>query len=173
MAEHDMHSEFIDVTATFMQQLIINLGNGVITVGTTSMRTVESLYWMGVKIIQEWQAKPLHAIDETAISIKQWDAYELPQKTPAADALNSVLQWMNSTGRERLITKTQIIIAPGYTLRIAKGLITNFHQPQSTLLLLVAAVIGDDWRKVYDYALQNDFRFLSYGDGSLLLAPQA
>jgi len=171
MAEHDMHSEFIDVTAAFIQQLINNLVHGIITVGTTSMRTVESLYWMGVKIIQLQQSQVLEAIDETAITIRQWDPYELSQNMPTADALNNLLHWMHTTHRERLITKTQIIIAPGYTLKIAKGLITNFHQPQSTLLLLVAAIIGDDWRKVYEYALQNNFRFLSYGDGSLLFLP--
>jgi S-adenosylmethionine:tRNA ribosyltransferase-isomerase len=169
MEQHDMHSEFIDVTAAFIQQLLQNQGRTIITVGTTSMRTVESLYWMGVKTTQLLQTTAAGNITEEHISIKQWDAYELPQHIPVQTALANLLQWMEATGRQRLITKTQIIIAPGYTLKVAGGLITNFHQPQSTLLLLVAAVIGDDWRKVYNYALQNNFRFLSYGDGSLLM----
>jgi S-adenosylmethionine:tRNA ribosyltransferase-isomerase len=106
----------------------------------------------------------------------QWEAYELAEKNiPVEDALRSLLDWMNNNKLERLLTKTQILIAPGYPFKIVKGLITNFHQPQSTLLLLVSAFIGNDpdsyrdnWRKVYDHALQNDFRFLSYGDGCLL-----
>lgn len=169
MEQHDMHSEFIDVTSAFIQQLLQNPGHTIITVGTTSMRSVESLYWMGVKTTQLLQSTAASNITEEHISIKQWDAYERPQHIPVQTALASLLQWMEATGRQRLITKTQIIIAPGYTLKVACGLITNFHQPQSTLLLLVAAVIGDDWRKVYNYALQNNFRFLSYGDGSLLM----
>ena len=91
-----------------------------------------------------------------------------PEKCTDDKALKSLLEWMNKNKMERLITKTQILIAPGYDFKIVKGLITNFHQPQSTLLLLVAALIGGDWRKIYDYALQKDFRFLSYGDGCLL-----
>lgn len=169
MEQHDMHSEFIDVTAAFIQQLLQNQEHTIITVGTTSMRTVESLYWMGVKTTQLLQTTAAGNITEEHISIKQWDAYELPKHIPVQTALANLLQWMEATGRQRLITKTQIIIAPGYTLKVAGGLITNFHQPQSTLLLLVAAVIGDEWRKVYTYALQNNFRFLSYGDGSLLM----
>ena len=170
MAQHDMHAEFMDVSAAFIQQLANSLQKPVVTVGTTSLRTVESLYWMGVKIQALCATKALADITEKDITVHQWDGYELPQLLPTADALNSLLNWMNATGRQRLITKTQIIMAPGYRLRVAAGLITNLHQPQSTLLLLVAAVIGEDWRKVYDYALQNSFRFLSYGDGCLLWA---
>jgi len=170
MEQHDMHAEFIDVTTAFILQLANSLGMPIVTVGTTSLRTVESLYWMGVKLMVLSSSKPIEKITEKDITINQWDAYELPQNISAAEALGSLLSWMAACGRERLITKTQIIIAPGYTIRVASGIITNFHQPQSTLLLLVAAVIGDDWRKVYDFALQNNFRFLSYGDGSLLWA---
>jgi S-adenosylmethionine:tRNA ribosyltransferase-isomerase len=101
--------------------------------------------------------------------VSQWEAYEDTLKDiPVKDALRSLLDWMNKNKLERLITKTQLLIAPRYSFKIVKGLVTNFHQPQSTLLLLVAALIGEDWRKVYDHALQKDFRFLSYGDGCLL-----
>jgi S-adenosylmethionine:tRNA ribosyltransferase-isomerase len=103
------------------------------------------------------------------LELQQWEAYELAKKNfPVKDALESLLQWMDQHKTDRLITKTQILIAPGYVFKIVKGLITNFHQPQSTLLLLVAALVGKDWIKIYDYALQHEFRFLSYGDGSLL-----
>ncbi len=171
MEEHDMHAEFIDVTSTFIKTLAGSIKNQVITVGTTSLRTVESLYWMGVKIISLIKNMPVSHITESQLNIKQWEAYELPQKVPTEIALNGLQNWMGITKRDRLITKTQIIIAPGYQLRVAAGIVTNFHQPQSTLLLLVAAIIGDDWRKVYGYALDNNFRFLSYGDGSLLMKP--
>jgi S-adenosylmethionine:tRNA ribosyltransferase-isomerase len=100
--------------------------------------------------------------------ISQWEVYEMQQNIPASEALASLLRLMEKNHVNQITAKTQIIIAPGYSFRIVKGLITNFHQPQSTLLLLVAAFIGDDWRKVYQYALENNFRFLSYGDGNLL-----
>lgn len=163
MQEHEMHSEFIDVRIAFIEQLLQNIHQPVIPVGTTSLRTVESLYWLGVKT----KLHPNIAID--SLHITQWEPYELPaDDIEATDALQSLLQWMSNNAAERLLTKTQIIIAPGYRFRIIKALITNFHQPQSTLLLLVAAIIGEDWKNVYAYAMENDFRFLSYGDGSLL-----
>ena len=106
---------------------------------------------------------------ESDLQLEQWEAYELASKNiPVTDALKSLLNWMIKNKMDRLFTKTQLIIVPGYKIRIPNALITNFHQPQSTLLLLVAALIGEDWKKVYDYALQHRFRFLSYGDGSLL-----
>ena len=126
---------------------------------------MESLYWMGVKSI----LFPESSVDFLAID--QWDVYEEKMTIAnfsAQDALTGLVTWMNKNNCERLVSKTQILIAPGYRFRIAKAIITNFHQPQSTLLLLVAAAIGDDWRKMYDHALQNNFRFLSYGDGSLI-----
>jgi S-adenosylmethionine:tRNA ribosyltransferase-isomerase len=142
---------------------LYNLEEAIVAVGTTSLRTVESLYWLGVK-----SRESLVATHEP-IQLLQWEAYELADKNiPVTDALQSLLEWMDINKKKRLITKTQILIAPGYSFKIVKGLITNFHQPQSTLLLLVAALIGDEWRKVYEYALKNDFRFLSYGDGCLL-----
>jgi len=166
MQEHEMHAEFIDVPVAFMEELLQSAGNKIVCVGTTSLRTVESLYWMGVKLITLYNTTSVVAIED--ISIRQWDAYELPQHISMQESLQTLLAWMEEQGMHRLITKTQIIIAPGYSLRIANGLITNFHQPQSTLLLLVAAITGNDWRRIYDHALQHNYRFLSYGDGSLL-----
>lgn len=163
MQHHEMHAEFIDVTAGFIQSLLRQLNNPVVAVGTTSLRTLESLYWLGVKTL-------LHpAISPEALTLTQWEAYSLAEKnTSTADALHALLSWLQQHHTDRLITRTQIIIAPGYVFRVVKGLVTNFHQPQSTLLLLVAAITGNNWRKIYQYALDHDFRFLSYGDGSLL-----
>lgn len=168
MQEHEMHAEFIDVDKAFIKTLLKNIGRPIIAVGTTSLRTIESLYWMGVKLMQAQELHDLKELSIQDITIRQWDAYELQQDVILQDSLAVLLKWMEATGRACLIAKTQIIIAPGYTLKVADGLVTNFHQPQSTLLLLVAAVVGDDWKKVYNYALENNFRFLSYGDGSLL-----
>ena len=170
MKEHEMHAEYIDVTKAFIENIIDNLenNNNIIAVGTTSLRTIESLYWIGVKHYKIYTAE--FRIDpNSSFELTQWEVYELSkEKISVRDALKSLLDWMDKKGLKRLVTKTQILIAPGYQFKIANGLITNFHQPQSTLLLLVAAFIGDDWRKVYDQALQNGYRFLSYGDGSLL-----
>lgn len=170
MAEHDMHAEWMDVPKTVIENILNNLDNHIIAVGTTSLRTIESLYWLGVKSREAGVGR------QESMQLLQWEAYELSdKKITVKDSLESLLEWMNKNKLNRLVTKTQILIAPGYDFKIVKGLITNFHQPQSTLLLLVAALIGGDlptgqagWRKVYDYALQNDFRFLSYGDGCLL-----
>jgi S-adenosylmethionine:tRNA ribosyltransferase-isomerase len=166
MQGHDMHAEWIEVTPGLIRQLIQQLGGTapVIAVGTTSARTLESLYWIGVRMSRN------EMINTEGIAVPQWYPYEAPSALPAAEALEAILLYLEQKGLPRLITRTQIIIAPGYTYKIIKGLITNFHQPQSTLLLLVAALIGDTWRKVYRYALEHDFRFLSYGDGCLLWA---
>ncbi len=175
MENHEMHSEFIDVSLHFIENLLIHLQstNKIIAVGTTSLRTLESLYWLGVKIIDN--KNNLNTIKESTLNIKietlhlsQWDCYELSQNITTVDAIENLIDWMRYSNQNRLITKTQIIIAPGYTLKIADAIFTNFHQPKSTLLLLVSAVIGEDWRMAYNYALENSFRFLSYGDGSLL-----
>ncbi len=169
LAEHDMHTEFIDVDINTIETLMKYANKTIVPVGTTSLRTIETLYWMGVKIVHQQQQNNTHpSLDD--IIIKQWDAYELPQTIEVGVALSSLLQWMKKNHLQRLVTTTQVLIAPGYTLRLAKGIITNFHQPKSTLLLLIAAFIGDDWKKLYEYALQNDCRFLSYGDGSLIWA---
>lgn len=163
MHEHEMHAEFIDVQQALIEKLLQQLPNTIITVGTTSLRTVESLYWLGVKTILHPKITP------EGLHLTQWEPYELAEKNiPAADALQSLLQWMKAHNTTRLLTKTQIIIAPGYSFRLINALITNFHQPQSTLLLIVAAITGDDWKKIYDHALAHEFRFLSYGDGCLL-----
>jgi len=161
MQDHEMHAEWIDVKHTTIEKLLDNLSNAVVAVGTTSLRTLESLYWLGVKHAKEEYKEPANLL--------QWDAYTLEKKQiTVEEALQALLNWMKKNNTKRYITKTQILIAPGYSFKLVNGLVTNFHQPQSTLLLLVAALIGEDWRKVYDYALENNFRFLSYGDGSLL-----
>jgi len=163
MEQHEMHSEFIDVSRLTIEHLISKLDDTIIAVGTTSMRTIESLYWMGVKLSTN-NSSP-------SIELKQWEPYDIPlQNIPAKTALQALVDWMEKNKMERLVTKTSIIIAPGYKPRITKALVTNFHQPQSTLLLLIAALIGEEWRSVYEHALKNDFRFLSYGDGCLLWA---
>ena len=164
LSDHMMHVEWISVTRDTIATLLNALGSPVIPVGTTSARTVESLYWLGLKAAQDPSISP------EELTVHQWDAYELPSRTTSPEtALTSLLEWMQRHDLSQLITRTQLLITPGYKWRIAKGLITNFHQPESTLLLLVASLIGEDWKKVYDYALEHSFRFLSYGDGCLLL----
>lgn len=163
MEQHEMHAEFIDIDISSIKKIIRYADKFITAVGTTSLRTIESLYWMGVKIIHRKD------IPQDELVIEQWDPYEIPaENISSSEALNALLQWMITMNMSRLVTKTQILIAPGYDMKLTNALVTNFHQPKSTLLLLVAAFLGDDWRKVYDYALGNDFRFLSYGDGCLL-----
>ena len=168
MEGHEMHSEWIDVTSETIENLLHFNKQNIIAVGTTSLRTIESLFWMGVKA----KINPVSTLQQ--LEIKQWDVYEslmeLGKTCKIAEALEALLLWMKKNESNRLICKTQIMIAPSYKLKIATAIITNFHQPNSTLLLLVAAVAGNKWKKIYDYALQNDFRFLSYGDGSLIFA---
>ncbi len=163
MQEHDMHWEYIEVPQHLVEQLLDKNHSNVVAVGTTSLRTLESLYWMGAKIL----AAPA-IFDEELPWLSQWEAYEAKQHPSTQAALHALLGYMNRRCSDTLVAKTQIIIAPGYSFKIIDGLVTNFHQPASTLLLLVAALIGEDWRQVYQYALNHDFRFLSYGDGSLL-----
>ncbi len=164
MEMHEMHAEEIHVTRKTLEQLRQHAGN-IIAVGTTSLRTLESIFWFGL------QLKLFPAVGLHEIHIKQWEGFD--QKVPAdftfAEALALIINRLDREGKEYISGKTQIMIAPGYVIRSARGLITNFHQPGSTLLLLVAAFAGDDWRRIYEYALLHDFRFLSYGDGSLLL----
>ncbi|MCC7379904.1 MAG: S-adenosylmethionine:tRNA ribosyltransferase-isomerase [Chitinophagaceae bacterium] len=170
MQHHEMHAEWIDIGIAFIEKLITQLDKNIVSVGTTSLRSIESLYWMGVKAYLQ---PSLHQL-----SLSQWEVYEAPLapcRITAKDALMALLNWLKNNNHQRLFTQSQILIAPGYSFKIANAIVTNFHQPQSTLLLLVAAVIGKNatteqanWRIIYDYALQNDFRFLSYGDGSLL-----
>src|SRR6187455_374292 len=161
MKEHEMHAEHFTVSKTTIQNLIDHLDKNIIAVGTTSLRTLESLYWLG--------AKQPAVNSQQSMEITQWEVYDHKEKKISPkEALENLMKWMDEKYRVALTAKTQIIIAPGYQFKIVNGLITNFHQPQSTLLLLVAAFIGSDWRNVYKYALENNFRFLSYGDGSLL-----
>ena len=167
MENHEMHAEYIDVTIEFIENLILNLNNTIVAVGTTSLRTIESLYWMGVK--QSPVSNLQSAVGNPELCVSQWEPYENDDNTiSAADALNALLKWMKKNKLNRLVGKTQILIAPGYKPKIANALITNFHQPQSTLLLLVSALIGEGWKSVYEFALENNYRFLSYGDGNLL-----
>ena len=166
MQDHEMHAEYFTVCKTFIQNLLNHLEKDIIAVGTTSLRTLESLYWLGVKQSGE---ETRHALSVPVSGVTQWEVYSYNKKTISSrEALENLINWMNEKGLNQVSAKTQIIIAPGYQFKIVTGLMTNFHQPQSTLLLLVAAFIGDNWRKVYDHALENNFRFLSYGDGSLL-----
>jgi S-adenosylmethionine:tRNA ribosyltransferase-isomerase len=163
-----MHAEWIDVSKRSIENILNNLDNNIVAVGTTSLRTIESLYWIGRK--PELRSGNKLSERNSDIHVSQWEAYEKNEKNISVeDALQSLLDWMDKNKMNRLVTKTQILIAPGYQFKIVKGLITNFHQTQSTLLLLVAALIGNNWKKVYDHALQNEFRFLSYGDGCLFL----
>ncbi|MEN9685644.1 MAG: hypothetical protein RLZZ28_1430 [Bacteroidota bacterium] len=163
MQGHEMHAEFIEVPKTFLTALMEKKSEKIIAVGTTSARTLETLYWLGIKTIQNPAIKP------EALLLTQWEPYELTTEgLSTIAAMKALVEWMDRHQINTLITKTQIIIAPGYTFKIIDGLITNFHQPQSTLLLLVAAITGTDWKKIYRYALENEYRFLSYGDGSLL-----
>jgi S-adenosylmethionine:tRNA ribosyltransferase-isomerase len=169
MEGHEMHAEWIDVSVHFIEQLIKNISYGIFCVGTTSVRTVESLYWMGIKAMQH----PNAAIED--LVIKQWEVYEdelLKNICSPQKALKALLQFLQNKKTGRLFIRTRIIIAPGYQFRIIKGMVTNFHQPKSTLLLLVAAMAGKDWGKIYEYALNNNFRFLSYGDGCLVYCEQ-
>ena len=160
---HEMHTEFISVKRQTVEKLLRHQCSAT-AVGTTSVRTLESLYWMGCKLL----ANP--ALTEEQMHVHQWEPYEVNgvlASVPAA--LQALLRWYDSNHVSVLNSSTQIIIAPGYEYKIVKKLITNFHQPQSTLLLLVSAFVNGDWRKIYDYALTHDFRFLSYGDSSLLM----
>ena len=167
MQSHEMHAEHFTVSKSFIQNLVEHLDNKIVAIGTTSLRTLESLYWLGVK-------QSIVDSRESIVEITQWEVYENKEQVISPqEALNNLVKWMNKKGLDSLTAKTQIIIAPVYNFKIVNGLVTNFHQPQSTLLLLVAAFIGKDWSKVYDFALKNNFRFLSYGDGSLLWRDQA
>lgn len=159
---HEMHTEYISVRKQTIEKLIQQHAEA-IAVGTTSVRTLESLYYMGVYVATHPDAT------EEELHVCQWTPYEVPSTMPSVDALQHLKEWMDRHGLKTLHSSTQIIIAPGYEYRIVKMLVTNFHQPQSTLLLLVSAFLHGDWRKVYDYALAHDFRFLSYGDSCLLI----
>ena len=161
--EHTMHTEIIAVPRAAIAHIMANLGH-IVAVGTTSMRTLESLYFIGLKL----RNTGLVEARDIEIHVNQFEPYEQEYTLTARESLQSLLDWMDATGQETLHAETQIMIKPGYTFRIVDQLITNFHQPQSTLLLLVSAFVGGDWKTIYNYALAHGFRFLSYGDSSIL-----
>ena len=159
---HEMHTEYISVNRATIKKLIDHDGCAV-AVGTTSVRTLESLYHIGVTLAENPDAT------EEELHVRQWQPYEKYDQIPPVVALQKILGYLDRNGLEALHSSTQIIIAPGYQYKIVKAMVTNFHQPQSTLLLLVSAFVKGNWRTIYDYALAHDFRFLSYGDSSLLI----
>lgn len=163
MAEHEMHGEYIDVSLSTLEYLFKNIDKSITAVGTTSLRTLESLFWIGEKIALQPNIKPHELL------VDQWQPYvSSANQISAQEALKYIIDFLNLHQLKTLYAKTSILIVPGYQFKIVNSLVTNFHQSESTLILLVAAFVGEDWRKVYQYALEHDFRFLSYGDGSLL-----
>jgi S-adenosylmethionine:tRNA ribosyltransferase-isomerase len=162
IGEHAMHSETIIVRKSLIQNLMKQTGKPIIPVGTTSTRTLESLYWIGMMLKEQGAAlRPLH--------VEQWYPYAEHAPMSATDALQQILDYLDRHALTRLEASTALMIAPSYKMRIITGLITNFHQPKSTLLLLVSALIGERWKDCYRFALDHDFRFLSYGDSCLFL----
>jgi S-adenosylmethionine:tRNA ribosyltransferase-isomerase len=161
IAEHEMHKEPFAISIGTLKKIIAS--KQIIAVGTTSLRTLETVYWLGVKL--------MHNLIKDEWSLQQWEAYELEKTLPGISvetSLQSLVDWLEAHHQTELHCQTSLIIVPGYAFKIPDALITNFHQPQSTLLLLVSAFIGEDWKKIYQHALENDYRFLSYGDSSLL-----
>ena len=159
---HDMHTEYICVKRSTIENLIKHNASA-IAVGTTSVRTLESLYYIGARLDKQPEAA------ESQLHITQWEPYDTHPTIQPVDALQNIVDYLDRNGLNAIHCSTQIIIAPGYDYKIVKMLVTNFHQPQSTLLLLVSAFVHGDWKKIYDHALKHDFRFLSYGDSSLLI----
>lgn len=159
---HEMHTEYISVGRRTIEKLIAHEGKAV-AVGTTSVRTLESLYYIGVLVSRNPDA------NQEELHVHQWMPYEEKHELSPVEALRHILDYLDRHSMEALHTSTQIIIAPGYEYKIVRKIVTNFHQPQSTLLLLVSAFVKGDWKKIYDFALRHDFRFLSYGDSSLLI----
>lgn len=159
IGDHEMHTEHIQVTLETVQNIIQSKGK-IVAVGTTSVRSLESLYWMGVKILSG---------SENPYLLSQWEAYQLPASYSRQESYQAIAHFMQQNKLTLFNAATQIIIAPAYDFKVISGVVTNFHQPQSTLLLLISALVGDNWKRIYRYALDNDFRFLSYGDSSLLM----
>jgi S-adenosylmethionine:tRNA ribosyltransferase-isomerase len=163
--DHAMHSEYIKVT-TELLEILSSLTGRVASVGTTTVRTLESMYWLGVKISRSPDISPID------LYLDQWEAYDLPQDLTLKNSFEAFETWMKKQGISELMASTSLMILPGYSFKVVDTLITNFHQPRSTLLLLIAAFIGESWKETYDYALKEGFRFLSYGDSSLLFNQQ-
>lgn len=163
IGEHEMHSETIVVKKSCIENILRNIDKTIIPVGTTSMRTIESLYWIGLMLKEE-------GLEERHLHLEQWFPYkERETLPPAEESLSTILDYLKSHNLNELHATTALMIAPSCKINIAKALITNFHQPKSTLLLLVSALIGERWKDAYQYALDNDFRFLSYGDSCLFI----
>ena len=161
VSEHEMHAELITVNRSTIETLLSKLGK-IIAVGTTTVRTLESLYYIG---------KILHKNAQLTVEdlrVTQWMPYDEDPDISSVESLKTILEYMQQNGMEKISFWTQIIIVPGYKFHIIESIITNFHQPQSTLLLLISALVGEDWKKIYDYAMTHEFRFLSYGDSSFL-----
>ena len=170
--QHTMHTEIIAVPRETIEQIMANFGH-VVAVGTTSMRTLESLYFLGAQLYTLHHTHPSTSSLEgrsggSTLSVAQFAPYEREHTLSTREALQAIVAYLDATGQDVLHAETQIMIKPGYTFRVVDQLITNFHQPKSTLLLLVSAFVGGDWHTIYDYALSHDFRFLSYGDSSIL-----
>ena len=162
IADHEMHEEYIEVRKALIEK-IVAAGGEAVAVGTTSVRTLESLYFLGELVAEN------PSVTQDELHVNQWTPYNREHSLRTVDSLKALLEWMERNGLDRVHSHTQIMIAPGYKYRIVKAIVTNFHQPKSTLLLLVSAFVDGDWRTIYDYALANGFRFLSYGDSSLLI----
>ena len=163
IGEHAMHSETIVVRKSLIENLINHIGKPIIPVGTTSTRTLESLYWMGIMLAEQ-------GLDLRPVHLDQWFPYENHASLPTAQALQNIITYLDLHHLTRFEASTSLMIAPSYQMRVITGLITNFHQPKSTLLLLVSALIGERWKDCYRFALDNGFRFLSYGDSCLFLS---
>lgn len=163
MGEHEMHAEYIDVPLSVLEKLVKDHDTHCTAVGTTSLRTLESLYWIGLDmLVNGLEPVPAYELD-------QWFAWNnINTSVKKTECIQVIIDYLKRNQLDRLLTKTRLLIMPGYPFKMVDALVTNFHQPQSTLLLLVAAFIGENWRKLYEYALNNEFRFLSYGDGCLL-----
>lgn len=155
--DHEMHAEFLEVTKECIHAILNNKGK-IIAAGTTSMRTIESLYWLGVRVLE---GKEAHVVD-------QWEPYLSSSNYSKEEALTALLSYLNTTNRDSICASSSICIAPGYSFKICSGLQTNFHQPKSTLMLLIAAAVGEEWKRIYKHALEQDYMFLSYGDTMLL-----
>ncbi len=161
LGDHEMHREQVVLPRKLIEELA-KTAKKIIAVGTTSVRTLESLYWLGIKLGKQ-------PTEHKQLTVNQWESYETGTEISVPDALQNILNWFEKHRLETLNFATEIIIVPGYEFKLIQGMITNFHQPQSTLLLLIAAFLGEDWKNVYDFALKNEFRFLSYGDSNLYL----
>jgi S-adenosylmethionine:tRNA ribosyltransferase-isomerase len=162
--EHEMHKEQMVVTKDIVEKLIqsVTTGKKITAVGTTTLRTLESMYWLGTLLVKQPN------LQEQDLKVKQWQPYQYEQPVDTLASLQSILNWLNSNNKTLLPFATELLILPSYQFKLIDCLITNFHQPKSTLLLLVAAAVGEDWKKIYQHALANEYRFLSYGDSSLL-----